>query len=81
MTCPYCIKAGDRADFPLYDAVCKTCTVRAFAHGFPFWQSKRDGAMVPAYVQALKAAFGDGWMVAHAAVKAESDRIEKERAA
>ena len=62
MICDHCIQAIERADYPLYEAACKTCTIRAFAHGFPFWQSKRDGAMVPAYVQALKSAFGEGWM-------------------
>jgi len=81
MSCTHCGEAKTRADYPLYDAACKTCTVRAFAHGFPFWQSRKRGSMVPAYEQALRAAFGDGWMVAHAAVKVESDRIQQARAA
>ena len=78
--CEYCESAKERADYPLYQAACKTCTIRAFAHGLPFWQSKKEGAMVPAYIQALKAAFGDGWMDGHMAVKVESDRIVKVRA-
>lgn len=75
-----CAAATARPDYPLYDAACKTCTVRAFAHGLPFWQSKEAGALVPAYTQAMHAAFGTEWRLWHEKVKTESDRITKARA-
>lgn len=79
--CMNCTRASEQPSYPLYDAACKTCTVRAFAHGLPFWQSKQEGALVPAYMSAMQAAFGTEWRVWHEKVKAESDRIEKARAA
>lgn len=79
--CEYCQRAATQPDYPLYQAACRTCTVRAFAHGLPYWQSKETGAMVPAYVQALKAAFGEDWIGAHNEVKAESARITEARTA
>lgn len=81
MTCAHCIEAQARADYALYDAACKTCTVRAFAHGLPFWQSKRGGALVPAYIDGMQAAFGTEWRIWHEKVKVESDRIATARAA
>lgn len=79
--CEYCATAAAKADYPLYQAKCKTCTVRAMAHGLPFWQSKQDGSLVPAYVEGMAAAFGSDWRVWHEKVKAESERIQKARAA
>jgi hypothetical protein len=76
-----CAAATTQADYPLYDANCKTCTVRAMAHGLPFWQSKEAGALVPAYTSAMQAAFGSEWRVWHDRVKVESERIVKARAA
>ena len=70
MTCTYCEKADRQPDYPLYQANCKGCVVRAFACGYPFWQSKRDSALSPAYMSALKAAFGDQWKDGHEQVKA-----------
>ena len=81
MTCEHCAKATGRADYPLYDAGCKTCTVRAFAHGLPFWQSKQEGVLMPPYQQGMQAAFGTEWRIWHEKVKVESDRIATARAA
>lgn len=79
--CDYCQKANADPIYPLYQAACKTCTVRAMAHGLPFWQSKEAGALVPAYTSAMQAAFGSEWRVWHDRVKVESERIAKARAA
>jgi len=79
--CEYCQKATSQPDYPLYEASCRTCTVRAFAHGLPYWQSKEAGALVPAYTSAMQAAFGSEWRVWHEKVKAESARITEARAA
>jgi hypothetical protein len=79
--CMNCAAATTQADYPLYDANCKTCTVRAMAHGLPFWQSKEAGALIPAYTSAMQAAFGSEWRVWHEKVKAESARITEARAA
>ncbi|AVQ81674.1 hypothetical protein [Variovorax sp. PMC12] len=79
--CLNCAAAIKQPDYPLYDAACKTCTVRAFAHGLPFWQSREAGALVPAYTQAMQAAFGTEWRVWHEKVKECSANIEKARAA
>lgn len=77
--CDYCAAAQAQPDYPLYQAACKTCTVRAMAHGLPFWQSKQGGALVPAYITSMQAAFGDDWRVWHEKVKAESGRIAQAR--
>jgi hypothetical protein len=79
--CANCQAAQQRADYPLYDAACKTCTVRAFAHGLPFWQSKQEGTLLPAYINAMASAFGSEWRVWHEKVKVESDRIQARRKA
>lgn len=81
MTCEYCQAALAKPDYALYQAACKTCTVRAMAHGLPFWQSKQEGALVPAYTAAMQAAFGSEWRIWHEKVKAESVRITEARAA
>ena len=78
--CEYCAKAQAVADYPLYQAACKTCTVRAMARGFHFWQSKQEGSLVPAYISGMQAAFGDEWRVWHEKVKVEADRIREARA-
>jgi hypothetical protein len=77
--CDYCAKAQQVPDYPLYQAQCKTCTVRAMAHGLPFWQSKREGTLMPAYVNAMQAAFGDEWRTWHEKVKTEHARIGEAR--
>lgn len=79
--CEYCQAALAKPDYALYQAACKTCTVRAMAHGLPFWQSKEAGALVPAYTSAMQAAFGTEWRVWHEKVKEFAAGIVKARAA
>lgn len=78
--CDYCAQAKQVPDYPLYQAACKTCTVRAMAHGLPFWQSSREGRLVPAYANAMQAAFGDEWRAWHEKVKVAAARIREARA-
>ena len=74
-TCDYCEKAKTVPYWPLYRAQCKGCAIRSLASSPSFHQSSVDGALTPAYRDALGVIFGDGWRAGHALVKAQHERI------
>lgn len=74
MTCAYCEKALDRPDHPLFQAQCRTCTVRALAQSPQFHQAERSMG-VEAYQIALRNLLGPDWRASHAEVLAEAERI------
>lgn len=78
--CDYCAKARHIADYPLYQAQCKGCAVRALAQGPDFHRSSADGRLDPSYRRALGLIFGDDWRTGHDQVKAEHARIRDARA-
>lgn len=82
MTCPNCIQAEARADWPGYTASCRTCMARGIAHGPDFWKSGKDGSLTASYKAGLRLIWGDEWLtVGHEAVKAAAAALKKGAAA
>ena len=77
--CHYCGMAKTRADWPMYFSTCKGCRIRMLAGGIAFFNSRKEGRLLPMYQQTLQETFGDGWRAAHDEVKAEYERIQKLR--
>lgn len=73
--CAYCAQAKHRADYPMFNAKCRGCTVRGFAISLQFFKSERAGRLAPEYRHALNAAFGDDWQAAHDEIKTEAARV------
>lgn len=80
MTCPNCERAATDAAWPLYQATCHGCTIRALANGPVFFEclpsEGKKGAITTAYRTAMVAIFGDAWKAAHEEVKDEYARLQ-----
>ena len=77
--CPDCAAAELNPRSPLYRAGCIECQTRHLAHSPQHWVSRAARRMMPSYVAALKAVFGDDYMAGHLRVKRWADRIEAAR--
>ena len=77
--CPDCTSAEQNPRWPLYRAGCIECQTRHLAHLPSHWTSRAAMRMMPSYVEALKAVFGDDYMAGHLRVKRWADRIEAQR--
>lgn len=79
-SCPSCAKAEKVPDYPMYQAACKGCAVRAIAQGPQFHASGVDGALSASYRKALAGIFGDDWRAGHELVKAAAKHIRDAKA-
>lgn len=61
-------------DGGLYMAGCRQCSIRRLARGPEFYASVAAQRIVPAYLETLRALFGDDWKAGHEEVKAEAKR-------
>jgi len=80
-SCDFCERAERDPNSPFVHGYCRGCRIRGFAEGYPFWVSRRDKRLSEDYRQALERSFGDGWKAAHEEIKAEAERIHRQRAA
>lgn len=76
MTCKDCTQAQAAKHWPIFQADCHGCQVRALASGPAYHTAMAANAMTPSYRSALQSLFGDGWRAAHEEVKAEHARIK-----
>lgn len=76
MTCPNCTQAQSEKNWPIYQADCNGCKVRAIASGPAFFDAIKSNTITPRYRHELQANFGQDWQLAHDDVKAERKRLE-----
>lgn len=76
MNCEHCASAQKDADWPVYQARCRGCQVRAMANGPAFFESARAQRISPAYRKALEKLLGPDWQTSHREVRAEYERLQ-----
>lgn len=79
MTCPNCIQAESRAEWPGYTASCRACMARGIANGPEFHRARADGTLTPSYTSALYSIWGEDWKAGHTEVKAWAERLRQAR--
>ena len=76
MSCPDCHRAQTIKHWPIFQAQCRGCKVRALATGPEHFHAMQAKAITPSYRAALQAVFGEDWRAGHEEVKAEHQRIK-----
>lgn len=74
MSCPACTAAQTDAHHPIYQATCRSCSIRALAGSIAAFESAHAGRITPAYKSALLLVDMD-WQQVHADVKQERARV------
>ncbi len=76
MTCTDCQEAQTDKHWPIFQADCRGCKVRALAGGPAYHTAMAANALTPNYRSALQLAFGEDWKSGHEEVKAEYERLK-----
>lgn len=77
--CSACIIAAVNPCTGRFNVGCFACEARSLANEPAFFESVEAESVTPAYRARLQMVFGGQWKVGHAAVRAWSEAIEREK--
>jgi hypothetical protein len=75
MICDACAVADENTLTGLYQTGCKACSARKLAQSIEYARARIQGKLIPEYIAALHAVYGEGWQAGHFEVKQWSKRI------